>query len=172
MHMAVQMDTFPSLMCSQTWLPQYMPGSRQEMKPARSRIVLKGCILHSPSSWSLEQTWWWETKQQLGPQAGTHCGGQRENQTEAAGSLALWSRHICSGQAALWLAQCEKNKFLPGLSPLSWSLSQQSNTHLTHTLMVRGGHFWFRRITALRDCGPLLCRSPVFQENVEIRIFL
>lgn len=37
----------------------------------------------------------------------------RDNKTEAAGSLALWSCHVCPGQLVLWLSKQErKNKFI------------------------------------------------------------
>lgn len=64
------------------------------------------------------------------------------------------------------VAEWERNTLLPGLSPLSRALSQQSHMHATSILTGRGQRMMPRGTVSL-----MLCLDPIFQEKMEFQIF-
>lgn len=93
----------------------------------------------------------------------------RENKTEAAGSLTLWSHPLCPGQLALWLSNERKTS-----SYLVWATyfghCRKSQTLiLTNTLTCRWQPFLGSKgLLPWGIMGPILYIYPIFQENVEM----
>ena len=74
---------------------------------------------------------------------GSPCTGRSKDRTHVAGP---WHFRACRQHV---VAEWDRITFLPGFSPSSWALSQQSHVHATSTLTGRG-----QRVTATSDSEP------------------
>lgn len=153
-HWAVQMvTTFPQA-CLQ--LDVAISGQQRRNDVWPPGWVLEGCILHSPSSWSLEQVQWWETMQHVDHRPEPFVEDRQKTRQK---QMDLW--HFEALRSALgnqgfdyWM----QGKQVPAWFKLFTLVFVTRVRHVfdQYAYRQRPATFWFQGTTAEGDWGPML----------------